>query len=282
VNAPADELRPPTDREFRLFQKLVYEHAGIHLAPIKRALLSGRLSRRIRELGLKTFGAYYDFVQEHGDEERTRLIDRITTNETSFFREPRQFDFLTQEVLPQWQRQPHSRPLRIWSAGCSTGEEPYSIAMVVRETLGEGGVEITATDLSMRALREAAAGEWPMSKASQIPKPLLRRHMWKGIGPNRGKFAASPQLRAMIAFSPFNLNDDLDYGPLRSRFDAIFCRNVLIYFDRASKARVLSNLLDSLAPGGYLFVGHAESLNAVAGVRCIEPTVYVRADEARA
>ncbi|MGZ4778888.1 MAG: CheR family methyltransferase [Thermoanaerobaculia bacterium] len=281
MHAPADELRPPTDREFRLFQKLVYEHAGIHLAPVKRALLSGRLSRRIRDLGLKTFGAYYDFVQEHGEEERTQLIDRITTNETSFFREPRQFDFLAREVLPRWQSQPHARPLRVWSAGCSTGEEPYSIAMVARETLGDGGVEITATDVSMRALREAAAGEWPMSKASQIPKVLLRSYMWKGIGPNGGKFAASPQLRAMIAFSPFNLNDDMDYGPLRGRFDVIFCRNVLIYFDHASKARVLANLLESLASGGYLFVGHAESLNAVAGVRCVEPTIYERANEAR-
>jgi chemotaxis protein methyltransferase CheR len=281
VRVAVAELRPPTDREFRLFQKLVYEHAGIHLPPVKRALLSGRLSRRIRELGLETFGAYYDFVQEQGEEERTQLIDRITTNETSFFREPRHFEFLSREVLAGWTREPRSRPMRIWSAGCSTGEEPYSIAMVVHESLGRSGAEIVATDLSTRALRDAEAGEWPMGSASQIPKPLLRRYMWKGIGPNHGKFAASPELRAMISFSRFNLNDDDAYAPLRARFDVIFCRNVLIYFDQASKTRVLANLLASLTPAGYLFVGHAESLNALAAVRSVEPTIYVRAQEVR-
>ena len=253
-------MRPPTEREFRLFQKLVYEHAGIHLAPAKRALLNGRLARRLRELGLSTFGAYYEFVQEHGEEERTLLIDRITTNETSFFREPRQFEFFERVVLP--------RARRVWSAGCATGEEPYSIAMIAPE------VEILATDISSRALEQAAAGEWPMSKADPIPKELLRKHMLKGIGPKKGHFAASLELRARITFAPFNLNDDSAYAPMRRRFDAIFCRNVLIYFDRDSKTRVLAHLIESLVPGGYLFVGHAESLNGIGGIRYIEPTIY--------
>ena len=275
---PADDLRPPTDREFRLFQKLVYEHAGIHLAPVKRALLNGRLARRLRELGLKTFSAYYEFVQERGEEERTHLIDRITTNETSFFREPRHFDFLARELLPRW-HEDRARTRRIWSAGCSTGEEPYSIAMLIRETMPDANVEILATDISTRALGEAAAGEWPMSKAEQIPAPFLHRYMLKGIGPKRGHFAASAELQAMIEFASFNLNDDLAFAATRRRFDAIFCRNVLIYFDRASKNRVLANLLDSLAPGGHLFVGHAESLSGVPDVACVEPTVYVRSSE---
>ena len=267
------ELRPPTEREFRLFQQLVYEHAGIHLAPVKRALLSGRLSRRLRELGLKTFGAYYEFIQEHGDAERTQLIDRITTNETSFFREPKHFEFLERKVLPR-----SSRPLRIWSAGCSTGEEPFSIAMTVRETSGDSGAGILATDISTRVLAEAAAGEWPMARAEQIPAMLLRNHMLRGIGPRRGWFAARPELRTMITFASFNLNDSDAYAPMRARFDAIFCRNVLIYFDRDSKARVIAKLLDCLAPGGHLFVGHAESLSGVEGVVCVEPTIYVRAE----
>jgi chemotaxis protein methyltransferase CheR len=277
----AAEVRPPTEREFRLFQQLVYEHAGIHLPPVKRALLSGRLSKRIRELGLDTFGAYYDFVQEQGEAERTHLLDRITTNETSFFREPHHFEFLSREVLPRWMAAPRTRPLRIWSAGCSTGQEAYSLAMAVSEVVGSAGAEITATDLSTRALRAAQAAEWPMSAAAPIPTALLHRYMWKGIGPNRGKFAASPQLRSMISFSQFNLNDDSAYGRLRERYDVIFCRNVLIYFDHASRTRVLANLISCMAPGASLFVGHAESLNAVPAVRCIEPTVYVRADEVR-
>lgn len=271
-----DELRPPTEREFRLFQRLVYEYAGIHLAPVKRALLSGRLSRRIRELGLKTFGAYYDFVRERGEAERTELIDRITTNETSFFREPRHFDFLMRRVLPG-----RSKPLRIWSAACSSGDEPYSIAMTALEMLDPANVAILATDLSTRALREAAAGDWPMSKAAQIPKTLLRKYMWKGIGPNAGRFAASPDLRRTITFSQFNLNDAEQWSRLPAPFDAIFCRNVLIYFDQESKSRVIERLLRSLVPGGFLFVGHAESLAAVNTLTCIEPTIYQRREEAR-
>lgn len=271
----AIELRPPTEREFRLFQQLVYEHAGIHLAPVKRALLSGRLSRRLRELGLRTFGAYYEFMQAHGDDERTEFINRITTNETSFFREPNHFEFLQREILSRAER---GRPLRIWSAGCSTGEEPYSIAMLVREALGDGAAEILATDISTRVLAEAAAGEWPIEKASQIPITLLRNHMLKGIGPKHGHFAARPELRQMIQFAPLNLNDDLAYAPLRRQFHAIFCRNVLIYFDRESKLRVIANLLDCLTPDGFLFVGHAESLSGVETVRCVQPTIYVRAE----
>ena len=280
MNAFADDLRPPTDREFRLFQRLVYEHAGIHLAPVKRALLSGRLSRRIRELGLKTFGAYYDFVRDNGSEERTELIDRITTNETSFFREPQHFSFLTHKFLPRWPS--GSRPLRIWSAGCATGEEPYSIAMAVREVLGDARVEITATDLSTRALRDAAAGVWPMSRARQIPTALLRKYMWRGTGPNSGKFAATPALRESIAFARFNLNDERDWAQIRTPFDVIFCRNVLIYFDRESKARVIDHLIDSLSPGGHLFVGHAESLAMVPGLTCVEPTIYTKSGQVRA
>jgi len=268
-----DELRPPTDREFRLFQQLVYETAGIHLGPAKRALLSGRLSRRVRELGFRTFGAYYDFLKSNRDSEECELLDRITTNETSFFREPRHFEFLRNRVVPERGRS----SIRIWSAGCSTGEEPYSIAMTLREALvPEGQIEIVATDLSRRVLDRASSAEWPSSESRAIPQDLLRKYMLKGIGPNAGKFKAQPELRQLVRFLRLNLNQPV-YAGVPSDLDAIFCRNVLIYFDARSKRAVIERLVSRLRRGGHLFIGHAESLVGVdAAMRCVEPTVYVR------
>ena len=275
-------VRPITDQEFSLFQKLIHEKAGIYLAPAKRALVDSRLAKRVRELGLHSFAAYYHHVVEERDgTELIKLLDRISTNETHFFREPRQFEFLAQRVFPDWTARVaaglRSRRIRVWSAGCSTGEEPYSIAMALWEHFPPSAGwdnEILATDLSTRALDCARAAIWPIAKAKEIPPEYLKRFMLKGIGAQAGNMKAGSEIRSIVRFQRLNLNDDA--YPVSGGFDLIFCRNVLIYFDGPARLRVINRLLNQLAPGGYFFVGHAESLNDITDrARYVMPTVYV-------
>lgn len=269
-----------SDREFTLFRSLIYEVAGIHLNESKRALLGARLARRLRQLGLDTLSAYYEHVAREGEPELTLLLDAITTNETHFFREPRQFDIIASSVIPALLAA-HGRPksIRVWSAGCSTGEEPYSIAMLLHDRLAVCGwdIEIFATDLSTRALAQAEAGEWRIQSASEIPPAYLRRYMLRGVESNTGRMAAGDEIRSLITFRRLNLHDR-DW-PLEGSFDLIFCRNVLIYFDAESKRRVLSRLVDRLAPDGLLLLGHSESLCGWnPGLRSIGPTMYGRSE----
>jgi chemotaxis protein methyltransferase CheR len=274
-----------SDEEFRRFQQLIYSHAGIALSPSKKALLEARLTKRLRELGLKSFTDYYEYVVTNADgAELIELLDRVSTNETHFFREPRQFEFLERQVFPVWTARAASgmkdRRIRIWSAGCSTGEEPFSLAMLLRDhfpiTAG-WDIEILATDLSSRALTAAQKAEWSIAKANEIPNDYLRRFMLRGVGTQVGKMKAGPEIISLVRFQRLNLNDD-SYS-LAGRFDAIFCRNVLIYFDIRSRRRVIEHLLDSLVPEGFLFVGHAESLSTVTErARHVTPTVYVRVE----
>ena len=277
---------PVTDKEFSLFQKLIYEKAGIYLAEPKRALIDSRLAKRIRELGLDSFAAYYHHVVDDRDgTELIELLDRISTNETRFLREPRQFEFLETRIIPEWTAKAAAgmrmRRILAWSAGCSTGEEPYSLAMVLRDQFAPSAgwdIEILATDLSSRALERARAAIWPIAKAEEIPARYLKRFMLKGIGAQSGKMKPAPEIRAMVRFERVNLNDDV--YPVSGRFDLILCRNVLIYFDGPSRLRVIHRLLNHLAPGGYFLVGHAESLNGVTDrVRPVMPTVYANAED---
>ena len=277
-------LEPITDQEFGLFQKLIYREAGIHLAPYKKALLEARLSKHIRELGLPSFGAYFQFVaKEHRGDELIRMLDFVSTNETHFFREPRQFEFLEAQVIPQWQAQTaagiKAKRIRVWSAGCSTGEEAYSIAMLLMAYFpADDGweFEILATDLSTRVLKLAQSAVWPIDKAKEIPERYLKRFMLKGVGSQAGKMKARPEVISLIHFERFNLHSD-SY-PVTGQYDAIFCRNVLIYFDTLSRSRVIERLIDCLNPSGYLFIGHAESLNGITErARHVIPTVYAHA-----
>ncbi len=277
-------MQPVTDKEFGLFQKLIYEKAGIYLAAPKRALVDSRLTKRIRELGLDSFAAYYHHVVEDRDgAELIQLLDRISTNETHFFREPRQFEFLGNRIVADWTAEAaagmRSRRIFVWSAGCSTGEEPYSLAMVLQDHFPPSAgweIEILATDLSNRALDCARAAIWPIAKAEEIPQQYLQRFMLKGIGAQAGKMKMTPEIRSMVRFERLNLNDDV--YPVSGSFDLILCRNVLIYFDNPSRMRVIHRLLNHLAPSGYLFVGHAESLNGITDrVRPVMPTVYAHA-----
>jgi chemotaxis protein methyltransferase CheR len=267
------------DRVFYGYQRLIYREAGIYLGPNKKALLMGRLSRRLRELGGLSFSAYLQRVEEDGVE-RLRLLDAICTHETRFFREPRHFEFLEHEVLPRWRAQGHSgtgtRVVRAWSAGCSTGEEAFTLAMVLRYHLpaDEGWqLEIFATDLSTRILERARQTLWPVERSQEIPPRYLKPFMLRGVGSQEGWMKAGPELRPLVHFQRLNLHEA--HYPLTGRFDLVFCRNVFIYFDVASKTAALDRLLNHLAPQGLLFVGHAESLGTMTRrVRPLQSNIY--------
>jgi chemotaxis protein methyltransferase CheR len=279
-----DAIPEPTEREFHQLRALVLERAGIHLSDAKKALVYGRLVRRLRDLGLLSFGEYYRRVLE-SSEELTVFLDRITTNETHFFREPHHFAHLAERFLPALVAAATAghRPksVRVWSAGCSTGEEPYSIAMTLIDRLPRAGwtIDILATDLSTRVLDVARSATWPVARAGGIPAPFLQAFMLRGFGSREGWVRACPRLRAAVRVQRLNLNDEA--YPAEPPFDLIFCRNVLIYFPPAGRQRVLARLLSRLAPGGQLFVGHAESVQGLPErVRCVCPTVYARASDA--
>ena len=234
--------RTISPKDFVRFQTLIYRESGIWLSEAKTALLTGRLSKRLRFLNLPGFSQYYDLVASDDEELRT-MLDAITTNETHFFREPAHFQFLEQRVFPAWkasaEAQRRSRTIRVWSAGCATGQEVYSLAMMlVYYFPADQGwtIEILATDLSRRALAIAQEGIWDMAKAGEIPPHFLRTFMLKGIGENQGKIKAAPSIR-VARFLRLNLNDAV--YPEIGKFDLIFCRNVLIYFDLESRKRVI-------------------------------------------
>jgi len=268
---------------FQKFQKLIYAETGIWLGSSKTALLCGRLFRRLRALEITTLESYYECVARPDQhEERARMIDAITTNETRFFREPRQFEFMLQRVFPSWQADAENglRPkrVRIWSAGCSSGEEPYTVAMLLAKHLpsAEGwDVQLLATDISNRVLEKARKGIYPIARAAEVPKDLLHCFMLRGMGERQGEIKVKVEIQQMVDFRRLNLDQDSDLveGP----FDAIFCRNVLIYFDAASKQRVIATLIRHLIANGLLFVGHAENLSSISSqLRSLEPTIYTK------
>ena len=279
-SAAADDLSL-TPALFAKFQSLIYKESGIWLGTHKHALLTGRLARRLRMLGLTTMKEYFNLVSQSDQQhERALMIDCITTNETHFFREPRHFDFLVQQVFPRWKREAAAGErlsrLTIWSAGCSTGEEPYSLAMLLLKHFppDQGwSVEVLATDISTRVLEKARAAMFPLEKSKEIPREFLRAYMLKGTGDQSGVMRASPELQKMVRFARVNLS--ADSYPIDGAFDLIFCRNVLIYFDQQSKQKVISGLLQHLCSSGLLFVGHSEHLGGISpGLKSVAPTVY--------
>jgi chemotaxis protein methyltransferase CheR len=282
--AVGGEIRPLSDAEFALFRNLIYREAGIHLAPAKKALLVGRLSRRVRDLGLRSFREYYAHVTRGPDpDEKARMVERMCTHETHFFREPRQFEFLERSVFPGWEaaaaerRRP--RRIRAWSAGCSTGQEPFSLAMSLLSWFpAESGwsVEVVGTDLSRKALAVAEEATWPIDRVEEIPADYRKRFMLRGVRSQEGRLRAGPELRSVVRFRPLNLNDQ-EYS-LDGPFDLVLCRNVLIYFDDEGRRRVVERLVSCLAPEGYLLVGHAETLyRPTDRLRSVGPAAYTPA-----
>jgi chemotaxis protein methyltransferase CheR len=252
-----------TPAQFSRFSRLIEENSGIHLGPQKTELLRARLMRRMRTLGMGSFRAYYRRVAEDATgRELDLLLDHVTTNKTEFFREPQHFSHFARWVLPAWQADGARRgePLRVWSAACSTGEEVWSLAMTTLEWLGpEARVKFLGTDLSSRVLHVAKGALYPEERMGGIPIDLRGRYWEERLDEGGRSFLAGTGLRTRAQFHRFNLMGDDDY-PFRNKFDAVFCRNVMIYFDRDQQERVVNRMARVIKPGGYLYVGLSESL----------------------
>lgn len=259
-----------TDQEFGRFQRFIYDAAGIRMSAAKKPLVSSRLLKRVHARALRSFGAYYDLIASGTDPiERQTAVDLLTTNETYFFREPRHFDFL-RRVLDA--RDPGGRAFRAWSAASSSGEEAYSIAMLLADRLGDRPWEILGSDLSTRMLALASAGHYSDERTRHVPPEYLRRYCLKGIGPQAGTVLVDRALRARVRFEQINLTRTL---PEVGAFDVIFLRNVMIYFDDQTKREVVERLLQALAPGGYFVIGHSETVSRlVHGIEMLAPSVY--------
>lgn len=262
------------DAEFEFIRHVVGENAGIVLGPNKRQLVQGRLARRLRDLGLYSYLDYCEHVRRSGPEELVGLINALTTNVTSFFRENHHFDAFAEFMLPEaMQRNADSRRIRIWSAGCSTGEEPYSAAMVAADVLPPGwDCKILATDIDSDVIALAQQGIYPLDRVSSLTPERLRQSFQKGIGAQAGKAIVKAQVRATVTFRVLNL---LAPWPMHGPFDIVLCRNVMIYFDRTTRERLVERFAGILAPGGYLCIGHSEAIHNVGTpVRPLGRTIY--------
>jgi len=258
------------DPVFQAIRAWIYKTAGINLSNQKKALVIGRLAQRLRHFQLGSYGEYFELLRggEHPAEAQI-AVDLLTTNETHFFREPKHFDFLRDKVIPA---HPAGRLLRIWSAASSSGEEPYSIAMTLAATLGEAPWEVLASDLSARVLERARSGHYSLARAKTIPRPYLVKYCLRGVGAQEGTFRIEPRLQGRVQFAQINL---VGATPPIGEFDVIFLRNVMIYFDMPTKCGVVKRMLPHLRRGGYLVVGHSESLNGVSeALKTVRPSVY--------
>lgn len=260
-----------SDTDFRRFQGWLHAVAGIALADHKKTLLVGRLSKRLGPCGVRGWRDYFELLMDGGRPGELQIaIDLLTTNETYFFREPAHFSFLAEQILTRFDG---SEPLRIWSAASSSGEEIYTLAMVLADTLGMGRRwEIFGSDLSTRVLETARRAHYPMTRADKIPPAFLKRFCLKGTGPQEGTFLIDRPLRERVSFAQINLNEAL---PDIGMFDIVFVRNVMIYFDPDTKRQVMGRILSKLKPRGHVFVSHSENLHGVTDrVEIVKPSIY--------
>jgi chemotaxis protein methyltransferase CheR len=262
------------NEEFSQFSDLIYRIAGISMSPAKKPLVSSRLAKRLKHHQLSSYGDYFRLITSaQGRDELRQAVDALTTNETHFFREPRHFDFLRQQIIPA---RPAGKGLRVWSAACSSGEEPYSIAMMLDDLLGGEPWEVVASDISANILDKARRGLFPIARLPEIPKPYLNRYCLKGVEEYEGTFVVEKFLRNRVRFIPHNL---MEPAPRLEPFDVIFLRNVMIYFDQNTKRQVVDRLLPLLRPGGYFLIGHSESLNGITSkLQLMSPATYRKAD----
>ena len=267
-----------TDRDFQTIRKMVYEHTGINLSEAKKDMVYSRLARRLRQLGLEKFSDYLALLDDADNVEIGNFINSVTTNLTSFFRENHHFEYLRDDLLPAlMQKNAASRKIRIWSAGCSTGEEPYSIAMTVREVISESSgwdVKILATDLDTNVIATGSSGVYTEERINGLSNGLKQRWFLKGKGGSAGKVRVSPELQQIITFRQLNLMGE---WPFKNKFDIIFCRNVVIYFDKPTQSRLFDRYANNLDPEGHLFVGHSETLYKVSDrFKLLGKTIYRR------
>lgn len=258
------------DHEFTRFQQFIFAEAGITLAASKKALVCGRLEKRLRQHKLGSYSDYLALLHSRRDPEEVQIaVDLLTTNETYFFREPRHFELL-RELAQDATRQRHA--LKVWSAACASGEEPYSVAMVLADTQGDLPWEVLGSDISTRVLRRARIAHYPQERATHIPTDCLRRYCLKGTGVETGTLLVQRALRERVDFMQINLDKPL---PPMGPFDLILVRNVMIYFSAETKRRVIQRLTEVLAPGGHLLIGHSETLNDIAtALLPVAPSIY--------
>lgn len=262
-----------TQPEFAQFQKLIFSIAGISLSDAKKVLLVGRLGKRLKHFGFNTFTQYYRYVTSGEDAvELQTMVDLLTTNETYFFREPAHFDFL-RDVATKFKTSGNGT-FRVWSAASSSGEEAYTMAMVLAETLRTGPWEIVGTDISTQVLQKAQRGHYPLERAEGIPPEYLRKYCLKGVREQAGTLLIIKELRERVQFSQSNL---MDPRKGLGQFDVIFLRNVMIYFDNDTKRKVIANLVPYLKSDGHFVVGHSETLNGITDdLVLVRPTIYCR------
>ena len=272
ANANAFKSFAFSDADFNRLQRMIFDFAGISLNANKKPMAYSRLTKRLRQLNLSTFGEYLDFVQSSGDDEQVRFINALTTNLTYFFREPHHFPILVDHLMTMAARE----PMVVWSAACSTGEEPYSIAMAVIEAFASDAppVRIIASDLDTEALAAASRGVYAMEKLASLSPQRLKKFFLKGAGAQAGFARIRPEVQRLVEFRQVNLHEgpwDIE-GPLA----AIFCRNVMIYFNKATQSKILSRFMPLLRPNGLLFAGHSENFFYNAGdiFRSRGKTVY--------
>lgn len=247
-----------SQREFTQFQRFIYEAAGINLSSAKKAMVCARLAKRVEHYELSDYGAYFRLLASgQAPDEVQTAVDALTTNETYFFREPKHFAWLRRVATTERDR---SQPFRVWSAASSSGEEAYSIAMVLADCLGKAAWEVVGSDISARVLARARSGHYPMQRALHIPERYLKRFCMRGVGQQQGTLLIQRELRQRVRFCQVNLNAPL---PQLGPFDVIFLRNVMIYFDGETKERVVGRLLAQLKRHGSFLIGHAETLHGV-------------------
>jgi chemotaxis protein methyltransferase CheR len=261
-----------SEKDFQAISELAYKYTGIVLGDHKQDMVYGRLARRMRDLRLTSFVDYCQLIQETSQPEVSRFINAITTNLTSFFRESHHFDFLTNNALPDLLKGNNGK-IRAWSAGCSTGEEPYSISLTLNEFLPMKAwdIKVLATDLDSNVLQKASQGVYDIERVESLSKSVKSK--WFLFDRNHKDIVkVSPSLQQLVRFKRLNL---LEAWPMRGRFDFIFCRNVMIYFNEETQVRLLNRFADILNPGGYLFIGHSESLHSVASrFNSLGKTIY--------
>ena len=250
--------------DFERLSSYVYQQCGINLTPPKRVLLEGRLQKRLQSLEMKSFMEYYKHVKSPaGRGELVHMLDSVSTNKTDFFREPGHFDLLRDHIIPGFKKNHAHRTLRIWSSACSTGEEPYTTAMVLQdsiEKLGQFDYEILATDISSKVLKHAINAVYRENRTRDIPMGFKKKYLLKSKDPKKGLVRIVPTLRSKVRFRRMNLMDNEYISQIKAQQDIVFCRNVLIYFDKSTQKHVVTKLVQCLRPGGYLFIGHSESL----------------------
>jgi len=265
-----------SDKEFQQIGKTIYDHCGINLSSDKKEMVRSRLIRLLQKHGCSSYANYLDIVlNDNSGEKLTEMVNRISTNLTSFFREKHHFDFLRDTVIPSLTERKGAPRIRAWSAGCSTGEEPYSIAITAAEALPNihrANIKLLASDISTQVLSTASLGCYPQERVADLSPAIQNKYFLPQHDHAQKLYQIRPNLRKLIIFKKINL---MEKWPVTTPLDFIFCRNVMIYFDRETKERLVNRFADQLHPGGWLFIGHSESLSNINhNLKYVGPTIY--------